>query len=100
MAAIADPLHERVLVLMPTARDAQRTTALLQEVGLQSAVCPDLQSICRALRAGAGALLMTEEPVLGDFAGQLAEVMRDQPPWSAVPVVVVAGEGAGRELDR
>jgi signal transduction histidine kinase/ActR/RegA family two-component response regulator len=100
MSATPDPLNERVLVLMPTARDAQRTSTLLQEVGLQAVVCPDLQAVCRELRAGAGALLMTEEPLLGDFAGQLAEAMREQPPWSAVPVVVVAGEGAGRELER
>ncbi|HKY36665.1 MAG TPA: hybrid sensor histidine kinase/response regulator [Polyangiaceae bacterium] len=100
MARAVNLLNERVLVLMPTARDAQRTTSLLQEAGMHAAVCSDLPAVCRELRAGAGALLMTDEPVMGDFAGQLAEVMREQPPWSAVPVVVVAGEGAAQRLER
>src|SRR5688572_4486649 len=95
-----DAASGRVLVLMPTARDAERTSQLLQEAGMPASVCADLGEVCRELRVGAGALLMTDEAILGDSAGQLAEVMRDQPPWSAVPVVVVAGEGAGRGLDR
>jgi signal transduction histidine kinase/ActR/RegA family two-component response regulator len=96
----SDVTSDRVLMLMPTARDAVRTTQLLQETGMSATVCADLGGVCRELRVGAGALLMTDEAILGDNAGQLAEVMRDQPPWSAIPVVVVAGEGAGRQLER
>jgi two-component system, sensor histidine kinase len=96
----AEAASDRVLVLMPTARDAERTSQLLQETGMSPSVCSDIGSVCRELRAGAGALLMTDEAILGDSAGQLAEVMRDQPPWSAVPVVVVASEGAGQQLER
>jgi signal transduction histidine kinase/ActR/RegA family two-component response regulator len=34
-----------------------------------------------------------------DTAGQLAEAIRDQPPWSAVPVVVLAREGGTQRVE-
>ena len=84
---------ERVLVLMPTARDAERTVALLDEASIGCCVCDDLPAVCRELRAGAGAVLMTDEAIAADATGQLAEALRDQPAWSALPILVLAREG-------
>jgi signal transduction histidine kinase/ActR/RegA family two-component response regulator len=84
---------ERVLVLMPTARDAERTLALLAEASIQCAVCDDLAMVCRELRSGAGAVLVTDEAIAADATGQLSEALRDQPSWSALPVLVLAREG-------
>jgi len=92
-------LSERVVLLMPTVRDAERASLLLREAGIEGAVCADLSELCRELRRGAGALLLTDETVVRDTAGQLAEAMREQPPWSVVPVVMVAREGSGRQLE-
>jgi signal transduction histidine kinase/ActR/RegA family two-component response regulator len=83
----------RVLVLMPTRRDAERTAQLLAEAQVPSTVCADLTEMCRELRVGAGALLLTEEELARDAAGQLAESLRQQPAWSAVPVLLLAREG-------
>jgi signal transduction histidine kinase/response regulator RpfG family c-di-GMP phosphodiesterase len=94
MSARNDWRDERVLVLMPTTRDAERAVALLSEVGVRSSVCADLAGICRELRVAAGAVLLTEEALLQDAVGQLAEALRDQPPWSAIPILVLAREGA------
>jgi two-component system, sensor histidine kinase len=93
---VASPMlqRERVLVLMPTARDAERTVALLAEVGVASVACGDLAELCREFRAGAGALLLTDDTLLGDSGGQLAEALREQPAWSAIPLLVIAKEGA------
>ncbi|RYE91023.1 MAG: PAS domain S-box protein, partial [Myxococcales bacterium] len=91
---------ERVLVLMPSVRDAERTAALLRGVEVQSVQCASLGELCREVWAGAGAVLTTEEVVLGDTAGQLAEAMRAQPTWSAMPVLVLAREGATEHIQR
>lgn len=92
----ADNRSQRVLVVMPSPRDAQRTTLLLRESGIESLICAELAMLCRELERGAGAVLITDEFVAGDPLRQLARVLREQPPWSLVPVVVVAHENAAR----
>jgi len=89
-------LAERVLVLMPTARDAQRTRLLLQEAHVSCTTCSDLAELCRELQAGAGAALLTEEVLAHDSAGQLARALQSQPTWSALPVLVLAREAGER----
>ena len=86
-------LAERVLMLMPTALDSERTAFLLREENVPSACCKDIAELCRELRAGAGAVLVTDESIAMDGAGQLAEALCEQPPWSAVPLLVIAREG-------
>lgn len=90
----------RVLVLMPTRRDSERTRQLFQEAGVECDICGDLGEVCFELRKGAGALLLTDETLAHDQAGQLAEAMRAQAPWSTVPVIVVAREGASAQVER
>ena len=92
-------VSDRVLVLMPTVRDAERTALLFQEGGVSSTVCFDLNMLCRELRSGAGAVLLADEALSGDAVGQLAEAMREQPAWSAVPVIVLAREGATERIE-
>jgi signal transduction histidine kinase/CheY-like chemotaxis protein len=84
---------ERVLVLMPTARDAERTLTLLGEANVTCTVCDDLAALCREFRVGAGAVLMTDEAIKADGAGQLSEAIRGQPSWSAMPILLLAREG-------
>ncbi|HWP06147.1 MAG TPA: ATP-binding protein [Polyangiaceae bacterium] len=87
-------LSRRVLVVMPSPRDAERTLSLLREHGISSTVCAELDVLSRELERGAGALLLTDEIIAGEPWRQLASVLREQPPWSRVPVVLVAHEGA------
>jgi signal transduction histidine kinase/ActR/RegA family two-component response regulator len=94
-----DVIAERVVLLMPSLRDSERACSLLRETGIESSVCSDLPELCRELRRGAGALLLTDEIMAQDTSGQLAEAMREQPTWSVVPVVVLAREGGGRHLE-
>jgi PAS domain S-box-containing protein len=85
---------ERVLVLLPTERDAGRMADTLAKASLAGVPCRDLPHLGRELAAGAGALLVTEEAILADRAGVLAAALRTQPAWSAVPLVVLAAEGS------
>lgn len=89
---------ERVLVLMPTAKDGVRTRDALTRAGLACAICKDMAELCREVTQGAGAALLTEEAIARDPSGQLQETLRGQPAWSDLPLVVVVQEGGeGRQ---
>ncbi len=85
---------ERVLVLMPTAKDGERTRRALAAAGLACAVCGDVSELCREIERGAGAALLTEEAVAADRDGRLQGVLKAQPAWSDFPLVVLAREAA------
>jgi PAS domain S-box-containing protein len=87
---------DRVLVLMPTPKDGERTRQVLAAAGLDAVVCESVDDLCREIPLGAGAALLTEEEAA---AGCLQEALRGQPHWSDLPLVVLAREGAdGRGL--
>ncbi len=87
-------------MLLPTRRDSEHARQLFEEAGIECRICRDLADVCRELREGAGALLITDEALASDSAGQLAEAMRAQAPWSTVPLIVVAREGASQQVER
>lgn len=89
------PQDERILVLLPTARDGERTRAALRDAELECVVCGDLDELCRELVRGAGAALLTEEALAADRSGRLMETLRRQPPWSDFPLLILAHAGAG-----
>jgi signal transduction histidine kinase/ActR/RegA family two-component response regulator len=91
---------ERVLVLMPTLKDSERTSQLLTEASVASAICNNLTELCRELRRDAGAVLLTEDSLLGDSSGQLAEALRVQPAWSALPLLVISRDAGSRDIQR
>lgn len=100
MTPILPNASSRVLVLMPTRRDAERTYQLLEEAGIVCSMCTDVADICRELRLGAGAVLLTDDAILSDTGGQLAEAVRAQAPWATVPLIVVAREGNSQQLEQ
>jgi PAS domain S-box-containing protein len=59
-----------------------------------------MPELCRAVGSGAGAILIAEESLLRDTSGELREALRNQPVWSAVPVIVMARETTGSRLDQ
>lgn len=87
---------DRILVLMPAAKDGERTQHALAEAGLEVVVCRDLDGLTREIKQGAGLALLTEEAVAADRGGSLQDALRDQPPWSDFPLVVLAREGESR----
>jgi signal transduction histidine kinase/CheY-like chemotaxis protein len=88
MAAIPDPLEERILLLAPTGRDATLTCRILEEVGLVGVPCADEQALYRQLGRGAGAALVADEALTPHTVNRLLDVLGGQPPWSDLPLVV------------
>lgn len=92
-AAELQVLEHRILVLAPTARDADLAEVLFTRSSVQSQRCRDLAELIRELGEGAAAILVPEEALVASEGGQLAEWLRQQPPWSDLPVLVLARSG-------
>ncbi|MFO0877463.1 MAG: ATP-binding protein [Gemmataceae bacterium] len=86
--------EERVLVLAPTPTDGNMTQTLLTEAGLGFQVCLDLATLCHEYERGAGVILLTEEALAFDASKCLVDQLRQQPPWSDLPILLLAGSGA------
>jgi len=89
--------ERRVLILAPTSRDARLTTELLGRAGIVGETVSDLSAACRALVDGAGALLVAEENVEYQGLAGLLIWLQSQPPWSDLPILVLALPGANSE---
>lgn len=83
----------RVLLLAPTAKDASASIALMTNGGLNSTACHSVAEVCDLLNAGAGAIVVPEEAVMSSPGQQLRRALRDQPPWSNLPVIVLTAAG-------
>ena len=84
----------RVLVLPPTAKDAELVRTMLGGAGVACVICRDLREVCDELAEGAAAVLFPEEAVVAQSHDGLTRFLRDQPPWSDMPVLILARPGA------
>ena len=66
----------RILVLLPTTKDTERTTCILATVGLLGVACRDMAEVLQKLETEVGAVLLTEEELLLDKEGRLAQALR------------------------
>jgi signal transduction histidine kinase/ActR/RegA family two-component response regulator len=87
-------MTERLLLLTPTARDAALSQSIMADSGLEAHLCRDLNDLCDEVGDGAGAILLTDAALGTTAADRLAAVLREQPPWSDIPVVLLSPRGA------
>ncbi|HYE18096.1 MAG TPA: ATP-binding protein [Tepidisphaeraceae bacterium] len=85
--------HRRVLLLPPTRRDADALCTVLTGAGIACAVCATLGELAAEVARGAGAVVVSEEALHAGPDG-LAAVLRAQPVWSDLPVIVLSRAGA------
>jgi PAS domain S-box-containing protein len=86
--------EEQVFILAPTGKDAALTGSVLQRAGVACVFYQTLEQLCEGLASGAGAVLLVEEAVAQDQSGCLTNWLASQPPWSDLPVLVLARPGA------
>ena len=87
-------LATRVLVLTPTARDADVTRILLTNAGLSCLICKDLNHLSEEIEKGAGAALLTEEALHTSEIRRLHDVLSRQAEWSELPIVILMSGGS------
>jgi hypothetical protein len=93
-------LDERVLLLAPTSKDAALTAQMLAAAGIDCAACTAVPALCEELDRGAGAVLLTEHAFGVADVPCFVEYLRRQPPWSDLPVVLLAAGGASSPVGR
>jgi PAS domain S-box-containing protein len=91
-------VDERVLVLAPTPADAALSRNILAGAGIACEVCLNLDELCAALAAGAGAVLLTETAFASNRHDCLLEQINNQPGWSDMPILLLAEQGGDSPL--
>lgn len=91
------PQGYRVLICAPYGSDAASVETLLKAHGYQASVCPTLADVADALNDQVGVVLLTEEALLSGLE-PLDRALGEQPGWSDVPFVLLAGRQAGRAV--
>ncbi|WP_239142745.1 ATP-binding protein [Variovorax sp. WS11] len=94
MSALPPDLEERILLRTATSRDAGMASTVLERAHFVSQVCDDMGSLVDELLRGAGAIMLAEEVLAGPALAVLTGALAAQPPWSDVPVLVLARQGA------
>ena len=86
--------EKRILLRAATSRDAIMARDVLARADIHAQVCSGMADLLAELPQGAGALMIAEELMTGDGLRALARALAAQPPWSDLPVLVLARQGA------
>src|SRR5262245_24859068 len=91
------PLSERAIIVAPSGRDSHVAALILAEAGFPAEIRPDLSELCAELRRGAGLAILADEAIHGVDLRPLAALLRQQPPWSDLPIILLTQRGIGPE---
>jgi signal transduction histidine kinase/ActR/RegA family two-component response regulator len=92
-------MDERVLVWAP-ARDGRLTCSFLTEVGFSCVNCESWEAFRAELQEGVGAVVIAGEYLSESVLANLEAIIDAQPPWSDLPVIIVAGTELAGDQDR
>jgi two-component system, sensor histidine kinase len=80
----------RVLLLPPTRRDGEVTSAVLEAADIACLVCQDSAALAAHVQAEVGAIVLTDAMVADSSIAQVAGALARQPPWSDVPTILLS----------
>lgn len=90
----ADQAPLRLLMVAPAAKDARIAASIFERAHVPCVCCRDLAQMSQELQRGAGAVLLPEEVVQHSDRAQFTRWLAEQPPWSDLPVLILARPGA------
>jgi len=97
VTAIPDSALRRALIFAPHGRDAPVAAVLLKEAGIPAAISLTLQDFADALDDATLFAVITEEVLQSADLTQVVTTLRNQPPWSDLPFIVLTHRGAAPE---
>jgi PAS domain S-box-containing protein len=87
-------LERRILVHAPTSKDSALTCTLLVEKGIACLSCESVANLVREMERGVGAVMLAEEAFIRDDIQPLIDMIKRQPPWSDLPIILITGHGS------
>jgi len=87
------PLEDRVLLLMPTAQEADLAGAALRRAGLAVVALPDATALATEIGRGAAAVVVESEVLEPDAVTGISGAVGLQEPWSDLPIIVLSPAG-------
>src|SRR6266550_1381560 len=88
--------NERVIVIAPVGQDAAAMAASLNAQGFETQIYDGLDEYSQETIDSAGALLLTEEALESAQGSLLLGVLKAQPPWSELPLIILTSGGESR----
>ncbi len=95
-----DHAYGPVLILAPIGRDAALAAGVLAAEGLLSKIFPDLGALTEAVGADTGAVILAEEGLRSPHRDQFLALLRAQPTWSDLPVLLLTSATPTRDAIR
>ncbi|ACB74391.1 hybrid sensor histidine kinase/response regulator [Opitutus terrae] len=86
-------VENRVLLFVPTRKDADVSRRLLAQAGLPATVCVSMAELTARIAEGAAAVLATSEMVESSQVDELLRVLAAQEQWSDLPFVLLIKGG-------
>ncbi|HET9087903.1 MAG TPA: ATP-binding protein [Acidobacteriaceae bacterium] len=83
---------QMAVVVAPLGRDAELICALLQRSSIECIALPAAEEAIQRIYS-AGVLVIAEEALNSQLILQIAEVLRNQPPWSDIPIILLTMPG-------
>lgn len=87
----------RVLVHAPVGRDSEVLADALDAAGVESFVCASMAEVCEQIEAGAGALVVAGEALMGEGRTLVDAALERQPEWSDFPLIIMDTPRLGKE---
>jgi PAS domain S-box-containing protein len=85
-----------LLILMPKGREAALAIKALTRAEIRIEICEQPDQLDKHITDQTGAVLLTEEALAGPLISRFRRNLREQPPWSDLPLVVLM---SGPETD-
>jgi len=90
-----DVQQSRVLIHAPFGRDGTLISDVLERASIRALACQSVESLCAALKLGAGAILIADEALRPQNFNALRDVIGNQPTWSDIPVFIMTARRCG-----
>jgi signal transduction histidine kinase len=90
--------NERIIVIAPVGQDAAAMATLLDAQGFETKICHGLDGYSSQMIDSAGALLLTEEALESAQGSLLLDLLKGQPPWSELPLIILTSGGESRRV--
>jgi len=83
----------RTIIFAPIGRDAELMAGFVGRLGRPCHIVHSIPELCDAIRAGAGAAIVTEDGLKGSAIEEMQLLLAEQPPWSDFPLILLISGG-------